>query len=158
MEFKEENLYCDTDITKIKLSFVKLIQTKKQFELKIPQDSYERKLNSSYTTICQIPMVVKFHTLYLDKSVKLPSPHVYLHSHQNINLHSNRERNSSCLIIFHKQYIIKSGIVFTKSVLYRILFFSCPPLKKNLMNFMLETASNRGVNLGAVSKNVFEQK
>lgn len=25
------------------------------------------------------------------------------------------------------------------------------------MNFMLETASNRGVNLGAVSKNVFEK-
>lgn len=51
MEFKEENLYYDTDITKIKLSFVKLIQTKKQFELKVSQDSYERKLNSSYTTM-----------------------------------------------------------------------------------------------------------
>lgn len=38
----EENLYYDTDITKIKPSFVKLIQTKKQFELKVSQDSYER--------------------------------------------------------------------------------------------------------------------
>lgn len=38
----EENLNYDTDITKIKPSFVKLIQTKKQFELKVSQDSYER--------------------------------------------------------------------------------------------------------------------
>lgn len=31
-----------SDITKIKPYFVKLIQTKKQFELKVSQDSYER--------------------------------------------------------------------------------------------------------------------
>lgn len=32
----------DRPITKIKPYFVKLIQTKKQFELKVSQDSYER--------------------------------------------------------------------------------------------------------------------
>lgn len=44
MEFiwAEENLYYDTDITKMKPFFVKLIQTEKQFELKVSQDSYER--------------------------------------------------------------------------------------------------------------------
>lgn len=43
-----------SDITKIKPYFVKLIQTKKQFELKVSPRQLWKKLNSSYNTMLDI--------------------------------------------------------------------------------------------------------